>query len=208
MIIAIDGPAGSGKSTVAKLAADKLSFKYVDTGAMYRAVTADVLDQGIALDDEASIVAVASRTDLLNIAEQRIRTPEVSRAVAIVAKLSAVRNIAMTRQREIAKDHNIVMEGRDIGSVVFPDAELKIYLNATVEERAKRRFEELTVKGVKISLQQIEQDIALRDRTDSEREHSPLRLLPDAVEIDTTGLGIEEVVERICAEARLRMKRS
>ena len=157
MIIAIDGPAGSGKSTVAKL------------------------------------------VDLSNIDESKIRTPEVSRAVSLVAKISEVRALAVAKQRAIARDHNIVMEGRDIGSVVFPEAKLKVYLNASVSERANRRHKELLAKGENISFQQIEEDIIRRDEIDQHRANSPLLKLPDAVEIDTTGLSISEVVEQICA---------
>lgn len=198
MIIAIDGPAGSGKSTVAKLVAEQLGFKYVDTGAMYRAIAAYVLAHGLDLANEQAIIQAAQVVDLDNIDEAKIRTPEVSRAVSLVAKIAEVRALAVAKQRAIAQNHNIVMEGRDIGSVVFPNAELKVYLNASVAERARRRYTEMLARGEKISLQVIEEDISRRDAIDQQRANSPLVKLPDAVEIDTTGLSIAEVVEGIC----------
>ena len=199
MIIAIDGPAGSGKSTVAKLCARQLGFRYVDTGAMYRAVALYVLDKGLDSARAEVVEQAAQVVDFNNIDEDRIRSVDVSRVVSEVAKYPGVRQVAVLRQREFATKENLIMEGRDIGSVVFPDAELKVYLNASVSERAIRRYNELVERGeTAVSREKIKQDIILRDKTDMEREISPLRKLPDALDIDTTGLSINDVVGVIC----------
>jgi cytidylate kinase len=209
--IAIDGPAAAGKSTVAKIIAKRLSYIYIDTGAMYRALTYLALQQGIALDDEQSLISLLKNTyielkpseqgqlvfvngeDVTNI----IRSEEVTNAVSLVAKHPLVRKEMVTRQRALAKNGGVVMDGRDIGTHVLPDAEVKIFLKASVEERAKRRHAENIARGFPSDLETLKKEIARRDQIDSEREVAPLKKAEDAIEIDTTSLSIEEVVDRI-----------
>jgi len=197
MKIAIDGPAGSGKSTIARLLAQKLGFKHIDTGAYYRWVTHNVLAAGVSLQDTAEIIRLAERTDFSAIDETKIRTQEVSTNVSAVSAIPAVRKYVVAQQRAAGEKHDIVMEGRDIGSVVFPNAELKIFLTASVAERARRRYQELLDKGEKVELANIQAEIVRRDHLDSTRNASPLVKTADAVEIDTTGLNIEQVIEKI-----------
>lgn len=209
--IAIDGPAAAGKSTVAKIIAKRLSYVYIDTGAMYRALTYRALRQGVALDDEQALVALLKNTyielkssaqgqlvfvngeDVTNI----IRSEEVTNAVSLVAKHPLVREEMVKRQRALAKNGGVVMDGRDIGTHVLPDAEVKIFLKASVEERAKRRHAENIARGFPSDLETLKKEIARRDQIDSEREVAPLKKAKDAIEIDTTSLSVEEVVERI-----------
>ena len=197
MKIAIDGPAGSGKSTIARLLAQKLGFKHIDTGAYYRWVTHNVLNKGISPQDKPSVIQVAKKTDFNNIDETKIRTQEVSANVSIISAIPEVRHCVVAQQRAAARQFDIVMEGRDIGSVVFPDAELKIFLTASVEERARRRYQELLDKGENVELASIQKEITERDHLDSTRHASPMIKTADAVEIDTTGLTITQVVEEI-----------
>lgn len=221
MIIAIDGPAGSGKSTVAKALATRLGFRYLDTGAMYRSVAVEALSRGVSLDDEAGVASIASAQKiafdhapgsalptLVNIGErdvtEEIRTPEADRAVSPVAKMARVREAMVAQQREIARGHDSVVEGRDIGTVVFPDAELKVFLTAGAQERARRRGAEQRAKGHDVSDEYVLADIRRRDEVDSTREHSPLTRAADAVEVDTTGLTIEQVVDKVAQLARER----
>ncbi|MDF2569764.1 MAG: cmk [Sporomusa sp.] len=210
LIIAIDGPAGAGKSTVAKLVAQRLGYTYIDTGAMYRAVAWQTLNEGIEPDNEA-IARLACNLDLKltyidgktivvvngqDITES-IRTPEVSRHVAKVAQVQALRDVMLTLQRNMAITGGVVMDGRDIGTHVLPNADIKIFLTASITERAKRRWHELTAKGYGISLTELENEIACRDKADCEREVAPLIAAADAVLIDTTELSINESVEKI-----------
>ena len=197
MKIAIDGPAGSGKSTIAKILAKNLGFKHIDTGAYYRWVTYKVLAGGVSVQHTDKIIQTAQRTDFTKIEENKIRSREVTENVSAVAAIPEVRRYVVAQQRLAAQNSNIVMEGRDIGSVVFPDAEIKIFLTASVGERAGRRCRELIDKGEKAVLAEIQKDIIERDRKDSTRHASPLCKTADAVEIDTTGLTIEQVVEKI-----------
>jgi CMP/dCMP kinase len=209
--IAIDGPAAAGKSTVAKIIAKRLAYLYIDTGAMYRALTYLALQQGIALDDEQALISLLKNTYIdLKPSEQGqlvfvngedvtnvIRSKEVTNAVSLVAKHPLVREEMVARQRVLAKDGGVVMDGRDIGTYVLPDAEVKIFLKASVEERAKRRHAENIARGFPSDLETLKKEIARRDRIDSEREVAPLKKAEDAIEIDTTSLSIEEVVDRI-----------
>ncbi len=214
MIIAIDGPAGSGKSTVAQRVAGRLGFHYLDTGAMYRAVAFRALSLGISPHDEASVAAIAMRDEVafahedgshiassVLIADQdvtaEIRTPRVDEAVSAVAKQPSVRRAMVAQQRHIAEQDDIVVEGRDIGTVVFPEAELKVFLTASSEERARRRAAQQSENGVEVAEEDVRVAIERRDQADSTREHSPLAVADDAVRIDTTGMSIDQVVERI-----------
>jgi cytidylate kinase len=204
-VIAIDGPAGSGKSTVARAVADRLGLDYLDTGAMYRAVTFAAMRRGIDLDDADAVAHLAREIDL-EVAEVvtvdgvdatiEIRTPEVTRAVSVVAANPGVRKELVSRQREWGEAHHGgVVEGRDIGTVVFPDAELKVYLTAEDAERASRRSKEL----LDMHYDQVAADIARRDHVDSTRSASPLTVAADAVRLDTTGRDIDQVVESVLA---------
>ncbi len=209
LIIAIDGPSGAGKSTLSKRIAGKLGYVNIDTGAMYRTVALAVKRAGIDLED---LAAVQSLLDTIRIDFKRsnsgdrvllngedvsleIRTPETSQLTPQVAALPEVREAMVARQREMGAAGGVVLEGRDIGSVVFPQAEVKLFMVASAEERGRRRYDELVAKGLEVDLQQTIDDVEKRDRADSQREHSPLVKAGDAVEIDTTGLDIEQVLE-------------
>lgn len=220
--IAIDGPAAAGKSTVAKLVAKKLSYLYIDTGAMYRALTYKALKLGADLEDEQALAEILNNTNIEliqgNVAQHvlldgtdvtdEIRSHEVTKHVSTVSKHPLVRKEMVERQRELAQKGGIVMDGRDIGTHVLPNAEVKIFLVATVEERAKRRHQENLAKGFESDLAQLMKEIALRDKMDSEREASPLKKADDAIELDTTSLSIEEVVDHIMelVKERVRLK--
>jgi cytidylate kinase len=209
--IAIDGPAAAGKSTVAKIIAEKLSYIYIDTGAMYRALTYKALKNGIDPNDEGKLIAMLKNTQIeLRKAEEgqfvfldgedvtkQIRTNEVTNLVSIVAKHRQVRQEMVRRQQALAQNGGVVMDGRDIGTHVLPNAEVKVFLLASVEERARRRHEENLAKGFDSDFEKLKEEIALRDKIDSEREVAPLRKAEDAVVIDTTSLSIEDVVNKI-----------
>ncbi|MCD5323011.1 MULTISPECIES: (d)CMP kinase [Pontibacillus] len=209
--IAIDGPAAAGKSTVAKIIAEKLTYVYIDTGAMYRALTFKAIQEGIPLEEEEALMDLLEKTviDLQqSTAGQQvlldgeevtldIRTEQVTNQVSIVAKHGKVRHEMVKRQRELAAKRGVVMDGRDIGSHVIPDAEVKIFLIASVQERAERRHKENKEKGFSSDLEKLKEEIRRRDQIDSEREVSPLVKADDAVEIDTTSLSIKEVAEKI-----------
>lgn len=207
IIIAIDGPAGSGKSTTARLVAQKLGYTYIDTGAMYRALTLKVIESNVDPNDEDSIVKLAENTRIDLIYENgnlkvildnrdvsdKIRTPEVTSLVSVVSAHPKVRDIMVKKQRELGKDGGVVIDGRDIGTVVFPNADLKIFMTADVKERAKRRQKELKAQGFEIEIEKLIKEIEERDEFDSNREISPLKKADDAIEIDTTNLTIERV---------------
>ena len=217
LVVAIDGPAGAGKSTVAKLAAKELGYTYIDTGAMYRAVAwktlqqkADVTD-ALILDVVRTIdVRLAYANGLTQVFVDgqditgEIRTPEVSHIVSQVAALGPVREKMVELQRRMATEGGVLMDGRDIATHVLPNADVKIFLTASIEERAQRRWKEMKEKGYDMSLEELQKDIAARDKADSEREISPLVQADDATLLDTTGLSIDGVVARIlamCSEA-------
>lgn len=209
--IAIDGPAGAGKSTIAKMAAKKLDFIYVDTGAMYRAMALYFLRREIDAKDEKKIAEACEHINV-TIAYQEgeqqvllngenvnvfIRTEEVSMMTSNTSKYPAVREKLLYLQRELAAANNVIMDGRDIGTCVLPDAELKIYLTASASERAKRRYLEQKERGVESDLAQIERDIIARDEQDMNREIAPLKQAEDAIYLDTSDMTIEEVVTKI-----------
>ncbi|MBN2299864.1 MAG: (d)CMP kinase [Acholeplasmataceae bacterium] len=204
--LAIDGPAGSGKSTISSLIAKKLGWTHIDTGAMYRAVTLLAIEKGINLNDEASYRFLES--SLIHYDSNRIfiddrdvteaiRSEAVTHHVSLVSSFPYVRKKLVQLQQRAALNGNIVMDGRDIGTVVLPKADLKIFLTANVEERAKRRFKENVKKGKQAQISQVIEDIVNRDQKDSTRKESPLRKASDAVELDTTYLTIEQVVNKI-----------
>ena len=202
-IIAVDGPAGAGKSTVSKILAARLGYTYIDTGAMYRAVALKVLKSGKNLDEKL-ISDIKIRLDefarvFLDDCEvtEDIRTPEVSRGASDVAKIGFVREKLTELQREMAKHGSVIMDGRDIGTQVLPNADLKIFLTASVDERARRRCEEFKSKGIPTDFAQIRQEILARDEQDSTRAIAPLAKAADAVLIDSTELSIEQVVAKI-----------
>jgi cytidylate kinase len=200
MIVAIDGPAGAGKSTVARAAARALGFPYLDSGAMYRAVGLMTLRDGGAASDQAESIDIELGDRIRVNGEdvtEAIRTPEVTEAASRVATNDRVRSALVRKQRELLGEGDWVVEGRDIGTVVAPDAAVKVFLTASPEERARRRAAEL---GTDVDT--VARDQALRDAQDSTREHSPLRVAPGAVELDTTELSLDEVVERIAELVR------
>jgi CMP/dCMP kinase len=211
MNIAIDGPAGAGKSTVAQLTAEKLGFTYIDTGAMYRALTFAALVKDIPLEDEeklgelldTSIIQLKQDMDGQKVilgrrdVTREIREPDISRRVSVVAKHPLIRKKMTILQRRLAAEENVVMDGRDIGTHVLPRAEVKVFLTASIEERALRRYKELIEKGHQPDLEELKNEILLRDKLDSEREVAPLRCAEDAIVVDTTGMTIPEVVDRI-----------
>jgi len=215
LVVAIDGPAGAGKSTVAKLVAQELHLVYIDTGAMYRAVAWKVLYQKkgvttaaieeVAKDIDVRLYYEGGRTRVFVDGKEvtdEIRTPEVSHIVSKVASLALVREKMVELQRKMAESGSVLMDGRDIGTNVLPNASVKIYLTASIEERAKRRAKELLEKGHAVSEADVEKEIAARDKADMEREISPFRQADDAVLLDTTGLSIKEVVSRILSLCR------
>jgi cytidylate kinase len=209
LVVAIDGPSGAGKSTAGRALADRLGYTFIDTGAMYRAVAWKALQQGLSLDAAESLgqLAAEARIELLGSRPRVfvdavevtdvIRTREVSQAASRISAHSAVRRALVARQRELGQTGGVVMDGRDIGSVVFPDADLKFYVDASSRQRAERRQRELAATGVAADVDTIEGEIRERDQADSTRVDSPLRRTADAEYLDTTSLSPDEVVERL-----------
>ena len=220
--VALDGPAGAGKSTVAKQVAKAMGLTYVDTGAMYRAITWKALEQGIGTSDEAALTALAHEVRIdfrptetgqdvfLNGDDitEAIRSVAVTSSVSAVSAVSGVREAMVKIQQDIARRTGVVMDGRDIGTVVLPDADVKIWLTASVEERASRRYQEMAAKGQAVDFEQLKADIQRRDEYDSGREHSPMKRADDAVIVDTTGLSIEQVVDNILHICRAEAQKS
>lgn len=215
IIIAIDGPAGSGKSSSAKIVAERLGYIYIDTGAMYRAVTLEVLRRGIAdCEDEICKILDELKIELIPSPEgQRtilngedvsdaIRMPEVTKLVSPVSAMQCVREKLVAEQRQIGQNGGVVMDGRDIGTVVFPNAELKIYLVASIDARAERRAKELRAKNIEVNIEELKKQIIDRDNYDSSRPISPLRKADDAIEIDTSNMTLQEQSELIIELAK------
>lgn len=207
--IAIDGPASSGKSTIAKILADTYKLVYVDTGAMYRSLTYLALKNNVAVEDETVLMSLLNEADIVlqrngegqvvlvngEDVTDVIRQNDVTNNVSVVASYAKVREELVRRQQEMASKTGVAMDGRDIGTVVLPNAEVKIFLVASVDERAERRYLENKQKGIESDYEQLKQEIITRDEYDSNREVSPLKQAKDAIRVDTTGLSIEEVVE-------------
>lgn len=210
-IIAIDGPAGAGKSTIAKSLAQELAYLYIDTGAMYRAVAYQALQSRVDLADVEQLARIAASVEIdMRLQEgenhiflngrdvtRKIRLPEVSAAASPVSAVAQVREYMVPKQRELAAKGHVVLDGRDIGTVVLPQADCKIYLTASLDERAGRRYKELLAKGLPADLAEVRREIEERDYRDMHRENSPLRQAEDAVYLDTTGLSIAEVLLKV-----------
>ena len=219
LIIAIDGPSGAGKSTVARRLASELGYLYMDTGAMYRAVALNVLESKIDPTDEKELRKILEDMRVKLIEEgsglrlllngrdvtEEIRTPEMSLMASKISELQAVREKMVGIQRDMASQGGLVAEGRDIGTVVFPRAEVKIYLDASEPERARRRFQELLARGKQVTLEETLTEMHERDRRDQERTLSPLRKAEDAFVIDSTSFGVDVVVDRIVSEVKNKM---
>jgi cytidylate kinase len=213
-VIAVDGPSGAGKSTAGRALAARLGYVFIDTGAMYRALALKALQRGVALDAEEALatLAMGSSIHLVEAGRKvlldgedvsaRIRTPEVSAAASRVSRHPAVRREMVARQQELGREGGVVLDGRDIGTAVFPDAEVKFYLDADPARRARRRQQELAAAGADAQLASVERETRDRDRADSTRTDSPLTRAPDAVFLDTTPLTPEEVVERMLSVVR------
>lgn len=213
MIVAIDGPAGSGKSTTAKLVGTRMNFLYIDTGAMYRAMALKTKLSGIDFDDKINIISLLQNTRIDQVIDKitgdtityldgsdvslEIRRPEISKGVTGVCEINEVRTKLVELQREMSKRGNVILDGRDIGTVVFPDADLKFFMIADINIRAERRLMELKEKGVKASFEEVKEDIERRDHRDSSRSNSPLKPVLDSIFIDTSKLSIDEQADLI-----------
>lgn len=210
--VAVDGPSGAGKSTIAKAVADKLGIDYIDTGAMYRSVGYKMVCEGISVEDEERLRKMLDETDIDfyenniildgKIVNDKIRTSEISKMASLCSAVPAVREKLVELQRRMGEKKSVIMDGRDIGTNVFKDAEYKFFLTASPEERADRRYKELKEKGESISYDEVLNDIKQRDHNDSTRKLNPLRKADDALEVDTTGLSIEDVIDNVLKEIK------
>jgi cytidylate kinase len=220
LTIAIDGPSGAGKSTVARLLAKRLGYVYIDTGAMYRSVAFRVKEKSISLKDESALNQLASSLHIAFVTEgeqthvfcdgeditSAIRTPEISRLASSISKQKGVRKALVQMQREMGKEGGVILEGRDIGTVVFPGADAKFYLDAESDERVRRRYDEMVEKGVKVDFKETEEELVQRDHNDMHRIHSPLKKADDALCIDSTHRSVEEVVEEMVRMVKAKVK--
>jgi cytidylate kinase len=219
-VIAIDGPSGAGKSTITRLLADRLGYLHIDTGAMFRAIALTVKRSGVDLADEEALAALCGGVDISFIRSEQgcrvllngedvseaIRTPEISLLTSTVSAIKSVRDILLELQREMGKAGGVVLEGRDIGTVVFPDAEVKFFLTASAEERGRRRYLEMLEKGEDVTMEGTIAEVARRDEQDEQREHAPLRRAADAIVIDSSGLSIEDVLSLMEGKIKERLK--
>jgi cytidylate kinase len=213
-VVAIDGPAGAGKSTIARLLADRIKYTYIDSGAMYRALTLKVLDSSINIADTKEIIEISKEVDIDfmdkciyldgKVVDKQIREERINKNVSIIAAIPDVRKNIVRIQRRISIGKNVVMDGRDVGTVIFPNAFIKFFITASIEERAMRRCAEIEASGKSVDLQDIKCQIEKRDYTDSTREDSPLILAEDAILIDTSGKSIEEVLQVVINFINLR----
>jgi cytidylate kinase len=221
LTIAIDGPSGAGKSTVARSLAKRLGYLYIDTGAMYRAVALKVKEKFIGPEDESSLYQLVSSLTIAFVTKEEethvfcneenvteaIRLPEISRLASDISKKKGVREALVQKQREMGREGGVVLEGRDIGTVVFPDADVKFYLNAEIEERGRRRFNELIKKGVEVDFKETLEEVMRRDHNDMHRVHSPLKKADDAVLIDSTHRSVGEIVEEMVRIVKKRVNK-
>ncbi len=220
LTIAIDGPSGAGKSTVARSLARRLGYVYIDTGAMYRSLALRAQERGISPEDELALNSSALSLNIHFVTEgeqtrvfcegeditEAIRTPEISRLASSISKQKGVREALVQMQREMGKEGGVVLEGRDIGTVVFPNADVKFYLDAESSERIRRRYDEMVEKGAKVDFKETQEDLLQRDHNDTHRVHSPLKKATDAVFIDSTHRSVEEVVEEMVRIIKERIK--
>ena len=220
LTIAIDGPSGAGKSTVASSLGKRLGYLYIDTGAMYRSVALGVKKKGIFPEDELAVSQLASSLHITFVTEgkqtrifcegeditEAIRTPEVSRLASSISRQKGVREALVQMQRELGREGGVILEGRDIGTVVFPDADVKFYLDAEGDERVRRRYHEMVEKGVKVDFKETQEELLQRDHNDMHRSHSPLRKADDALFIDSTHRSVEEIVEEMIRIVKAKSK--
>jgi cytidylate kinase len=220
LTIAIDGPSGAGKSTVASSLGKRLGYLYIDTGAMYRSVALGVKKKGIYPEDELAVSQLASSLHITFVIEEEqtrifcegediteaIRTPEISRLASSISRQKGVREALVRMQREMGREGGVILEGRDIGTVVFPDADVKFYLDAEDDERVRRRYREMVEKGVKVDFKETQEELLQRDHNDMHRSHSPLRKADDALFIDSTHRSVEEIVEKMIRIVKAKSK--
>lgn len=214
-LVAIDGPAGAGKSTVARQVAEHLGITYIDTGAMYRALAWTVLQQKVHIEDEEAVAQIAEACEFTlhpngievngQFLTEEIRTPEIATAASNIARMPKVRRVLVSKQQAIAEKQSVVMDGRDIGTYVLPHADVKIFMTASIDERARRRYKELIAKGIQTDLEKLKEEIRRRDENDRTRKYAPLKQAKDAILMDTTHFTVEEVVQKILELCRNKL---